>query len=222
MPEKGAQRRRSTRGRLERKAYRKQPTQARAHVTVDAILSAARRVLVRTGYAGFTTNKVAKTAGVSIGSLYQYFPNKRALVGAVYEDHVERKVRELRKERSKLAQSSLEQLIRRFAEWMVESHRENPTLHRILVEELPRHGLSPKIAADYERAIASTRAYLEAHAGELAPRNHELTAFIVIHTMESLTKAALARNPALLNEELITEITTLIIRYLKPTGPLHA
>jgi len=220
MPGTGASRRRRSESRSERRAYRKLPTQARARGTVEVILQAARRVLVRRGYAKFTTNEVAKIAGVSIGSLYQYFPNKRALVCAVYEDHVERKTAELRRERRTLAQAPIEEVIRRYAQWMVESHRDDPELHRILVQELPRHGLSPKLAADYEQAIAANRALLEAHAAELAPRNHDLSAFIVIHTMESLTKAALARDPAMLDEELIQEITRLIVRYLKPSAGL--
>lgn len=211
--------RRGRRGRLressERKAYRKPPTQERARATVDVILQAARGVLTRRGYSKFTTNEVAKAAGVSIGSLYQYFPNKRALVGAIYEDHVERKVRELAQETPQLATASLEALIQRFAEWMVESHRDDPTLHRIIVEELPRHGLTPKLAGAYEAAIASTKLFLERHASELTPQNHELSAFIVIHTMESLTKAAIARNPEMLNDELTREIAALLTRYLK-------
>jgi len=203
-------------GRAARGTYRKQPTQARARATVDVILQAARRVLVRTGYAKFTTNAVARTAGVSVGSLYQYFPDKRALVGAVLEDHVERKTSELRRDRRKLAQASLEQLIHGYAQWMVESHRDEPALHRILAEELPRQGLSSKLAADYERGIASVCQMLAARASELVPQNHELSAFIIVHTMEALTKAALQRDPRMLDDDLIDEITALIMGYLKP------
>ena len=221
MPTTGAPRRHSKRveSKEPRKAFRKQPTQARAQATVEVILAAARRVLVQTGYEKFTTNHVAKLAGVSIGSLYQYFPSKRALVGALLEEHVERTTKELRSERRKLAQLPMEQVIHRLVEWMVESHRTDPELHRIIVQELPRNGLySDKIALGFEQAIAGMRAYFEAHASELSPRNHELSAFIVIHTTESLTKAALARNPALLNAELITEITRLLMSYLKHGG----
>ena len=59
---------------------RKTPVQARSQATVDTILDAAARVLVRDGYGAFTTNRVAARAGVSVGSLYQYFPNKEALL----------------------------------------------------------------------------------------------------------------------------------------------
>lgn len=62
---------------------RKAPQQARSHATVAAIVEAAARILEQRGHAGFSTNAVAELAGVSIGSLYQYFPRKDALIGAL-------------------------------------------------------------------------------------------------------------------------------------------
>jgi AcrR family transcriptional regulator len=64
---------------------RKSPLQARAAATVDVIIEAATRVLSRESLAGFNTNRVAEVAGISIGSLYQYFPNKAALVAVLIE-----------------------------------------------------------------------------------------------------------------------------------------
>ncbi|WP_322012078.1 TetR/AcrR family transcriptional regulator [Paraburkholderia sp. J12] len=64
---------------------RKQPTQRRAAATVDAILEAAARILETSGLPGYTTNAVAERAGVSVGSLYQYFPNRDALTAALIE-----------------------------------------------------------------------------------------------------------------------------------------
>jgi AcrR family transcriptional regulator len=209
-------RRRKRRVGPERAVYRKQPRQARARATVDVILDAAQRVLVRTGYEKFTTNKVARLAGVSIGSLYQYFPSKRALVGALLDRHVERSTRALREDRRDLRQASVEQMVRRLTTWMVRSHQAEPELHRVIVRELPRQGLTPTIEMGFERAIASTRTFLESRSESLAPRNLELSAFIVVHTIESLTKAALARDPALLDAELIDEITRLLVSYLQP------
>jgi AcrR family transcriptional regulator len=62
---------------------RKQPRQARARHTVEAIIEASARILEEQGHGGFTTNAVAELAGVSIGTLYQYFPDKDALLGAL-------------------------------------------------------------------------------------------------------------------------------------------
>lgn len=65
---------------------RKVPVQARSRKTYDAILKAAGQILMQEGQAGLTTNRVAERAGVSIGSLYQYFPNKHVIVVALMRD----------------------------------------------------------------------------------------------------------------------------------------
>lgn len=68
---------------------RKRPRQARSAFTVDAVVEAAVRVLLAEGYARLTTRRVAEVAGVSVGSLYQYFPNRAALVAEVIRRKVE-------------------------------------------------------------------------------------------------------------------------------------
>jgi AcrR family transcriptional regulator len=66
---------------------RKSASQKRPRVTVGTLLEATARVLVRQGYDRASTNRIATTAGMSIGSLYQYFPNKEALVAALIARH---------------------------------------------------------------------------------------------------------------------------------------
>jgi AcrR family transcriptional regulator len=68
---------------------RKQPTQDRSKHTVAAILEATIRILDEAGSAGLTTTRVAEVAGVSVGTLYQYFPNRDALLNALLADHLE-------------------------------------------------------------------------------------------------------------------------------------
>lgn len=65
---------------------RRRPKQGRSRHTVDAILTAAQQVLLRSGLQGFNTNAVAKRAGVSIGSLYQFYPGKEAILAALVRD----------------------------------------------------------------------------------------------------------------------------------------
>jgi AcrR family transcriptional regulator len=68
---------------------RKMPVQARSSVTVDAILQATLQVLIGLGKERLTTTQVAHRAGVSVGTLYQYFPNKSALLKACLKRHME-------------------------------------------------------------------------------------------------------------------------------------
>jgi AcrR family transcriptional regulator len=67
---------------------RKQPIQERSAATVEAILEASIQVLLREGYGKLTTTRIAEVAGVSIGSLYQYFPNKRSILNEIMVRHM--------------------------------------------------------------------------------------------------------------------------------------
>jgi len=68
---------------------RRKPIQGRSRATVEAVLQATARILVRRGWSGMTTNHVAAKAGVSVGTLYEYFPGKDALVRALVDRHLE-------------------------------------------------------------------------------------------------------------------------------------
>lgn len=74
---------------------RKHPTQARALRTLEILFEAATRILEREGESGLTTNRIAERAGYSIGTLYQYFPSKEAIVVALVRRRRERVLREL-------------------------------------------------------------------------------------------------------------------------------
>src|SRR5271167_2767949 len=68
---------------------RKSPVQARSAATVDAVLEATLQVLLQVGKERLTTTRVARRAGVSVGTLYQYFPNKSALLKAALKRHLD-------------------------------------------------------------------------------------------------------------------------------------
>src|SRR5262245_37742302 len=75
---------------------RKSASQERSRATVDALLEATARILIREGYDRASTNRIAHVAGVSIGSLYQYFPSKEALVAALIDRHKQEIIQLLR------------------------------------------------------------------------------------------------------------------------------
>src|ERR1044071_338258 len=120
---------------------RRRPRQARAQATVDAIVKATARVLVEEGYDRASTNRIAQAAGVSIGSLYQYFPSKEALVAALVETHVDRmmdavtRILDTDNEPSDL-HSSADTLVRA----LIAAYRVDPKLHHVLCQEVPKIG----------------------------------------------------------------------------------
>jgi len=111
---------------------RKIPQQARSRETVAAILQASTYILIEDGWRGFTTNRVAERAGVNISSLYQYFPNKTAILAALREAHVVDSRTALLE-----AISDTKDPIRSMVRALIASHRVAPQLHRVLTEELP-------------------------------------------------------------------------------------
>lgn len=115
-------------------APRKKPQQDRAKATVDAIVIAAAYILERDGWPGFTTNRVAERAGVNIASLYQYFPNKTAIVEALRQSHIE-ECRQALIAASFEGDDPLVSMIRA----LIAAHRVAPGIHRRFTEELPRN-----------------------------------------------------------------------------------
>lgn len=114
---------------------RKQPRQARSRATVEAIVEAGARILSEQGWAGFTTNKVADAAGVSVGSLYQYFPDKVSLVGAIRRHHLDDSFAAVRNALAKRA--PLADFAQTLVTNIVEAHSIHPGLHRVLLDEAP-------------------------------------------------------------------------------------
>lgn len=114
---------------------RKEPRQARSRATVEAVIEAGARILSKQGWTRFTTNKVADAAGVSIGSLYQYFPDKLSLVDAIRRRHIDDSLDAVR---SALAETeSLAEFVETLVANLIEAHSIHPGLHRVLLDEVP-------------------------------------------------------------------------------------
>src|SRR5688572_20652799 len=114
-------------------APRKSPRQERARETVEVILAATARILVQDGYEHASTNRIARAAGVSIGSLYQYFPNKEALVMAVIRHHCDEMVALLARSAATLGDAPIDVAVRTYISTMIAAHRVDPDLHRVLI-----------------------------------------------------------------------------------------
>jgi AcrR family transcriptional regulator len=198
-----------------RKHFRKRPSQRRAEQTVAAILDAVVRILKREGNKAVTTNRVARVAGVSIGSIYQYFPDKQALFIALHERHVEQIDRLIEARLSDHAQSSLEVLIGSLLEAMIDAHLPDPELYRALAVEVPQRSDGTK---DFSvRLHGLFRLALAARAEELDPGSDlNRMAFVITHMVDSLSHGAvLHRPPGLSLEAARDEATRAVLAYLR-------
>jgi AcrR family transcriptional regulator len=198
---------------------RKLASQERSRRTVDALLEATARVLMKEGYDRASTNKIAAVAGVSIGSLYQYFPSKEALVAAVIDRHTQQVSQVIRNALVNVAARPIEVAARAFISVAIDAHRVNPKLHGVLAEQIPRIGRLENVEAINREAYALVRGYLEAHRDEIDVADPDVAAFVCVTAVEALTHAAVLRRPDILTDEkarrFVDDVTRLVVRYLR-------
>jgi AcrR family transcriptional regulator len=194
---------------------RKRPRQDRSQKTVDTILDATTRVLVKHGFDGLTTNAVARVAGVSIGSVYQYFPNKEALVAALFERHADEMRAAIQAELARVAALPIPAAARAVIELTIRAHAIDPALHRVLTEQVPRVGRLVRLRELDEISHRMIVAILVARRAELAIRDPDLAAFVLVSTIESIVhRAALLYPDRLRDPRLVDEATLVVTRYL--------
>jgi AcrR family transcriptional regulator len=198
---------------------RKSPRQQRSQATVDAILDATARVLTERGHAATNTNLVAERAGVSVGSLYQYFPNKIALINALQARHGREMMLAMERAFEPRPGERLRDAIARVIEASVEGHRVDADLHRALqqCEELglPDHDHDEA----HDKIEELVRQLLAAHRDEIAIANLDIAAFTLTHALHGLVHAAVLDRPNRISLKAATrEMIRLADTYL--TAPL--
>lgn len=199
---------------------RKQPRQARSRTTVDAIVQAGARILGQRGWAGFTTNAVAEAAGVSIGSLYQYFPDKHALIDAIRRQHLDDCLSAVQKP---AAGKSLRQYVEALVDDMIAVHAGNPGLHQVLLDEV----LAAESLRDPHSAFEKT--YLGCHASAVAHYRGQKTAVaadalagaLVSDVLDGVIHNAIRRGE-LASTAVRSELVRLLLLYLRDVARRRA
>jgi AcrR family transcriptional regulator len=174
---------------------RKAPRQSRSAVTVTAILDATARILVERGYAATSTNAVAERAGVSVGSLYQYFPNTDALIAALHTRHIEQMRVVIERSFDKAMHGSLEEALGELIEGAVEAHRVEADLHLVLQHQLA--GLDVVVAHDSFDMVLEDRVFelLRRHRDRIKVPDLRLAAYMLIHSTHALIHAIVVQRP---------------------------
>ena len=199
---------------------RKTPKQARAQATVEAILTATAELLVEIGYERTTTNAIARRAGVSIGSLYQYFPNKEALFTALCDQHMTEMTTLLIGEIATLRGRPLDEAIRPLVKALLRAHAVAPALHRVFIEQVPRITGLERVQQVDRMLIDVMSTELARRPEKLRPRDLELAVFILVHSVQAVTHAAILERPdALADDALADEISAMVLRYLLAEPP---
>jgi AcrR family transcriptional regulator len=205
---------------------RKAAMQERSRMTVGALVEATARILVDEGFEKASTNRIAEVAGVSIGSLYQYFPCKEALVLAVVEQHNLEIMQVVGSTLEDMEILPLEEALRMLVAVAVEAHRVNPKLHRVLTEQIPRLGSLESVETVSKKTYAQFRAFLERRRDQLFVPDIELAAFVCATSIEALAHNAVLYREDIVSRDaaraLVDETTRLVVGYLRPASDLSA
>jgi AcrR family transcriptional regulator len=196
---------------------RKQPVQARSEATVVAILDASIQVLVAVGYRKFTTTLVAERAGTSIGTLYQYFPNREALMVAVLVRYIEEVIGEIDTDCRDLDGKPVVELVPAWVNAFVSAKCRRLDVARAMHEPLS------DVAAERQklvrtligRTVLTIAKNLEACPD--SPRgDHLLHAQFIVQTCSSVLQAAVADRAIPLDQELLSShLVSLVGGYLR-------
>ncbi len=170
-------------------APRRQPRQPRSIATVDAVLEASARVFERRGYVQATTNEIAEVAGVSVGSLYQYFPDKDALLTALHERHVET-LTDAMLQAMQTPNQGVEDTLTAVVRCCIRVHFDQPRLQRLLHVLFPQLAYPREASAETLRLGRELSLWLQAKNAGLSPEQAARAANTLLIMGESLVHAA--------------------------------
>ncbi|GAA3951506.1 TetR/AcrR family transcriptional regulator [Actinoplanes auranticolor] len=193
---------------------RRTPRQVRAELTRERILTAAAHVFAEHGYAAGTTNRIAERARISIGSLYQYFPNKDAILAQLLVRHLDRGTW-TPADQLDLSPGSLPATVRALVRDAIDNHSDDPQLLRIMIEEAPMsRDLLDAIDRHGRTRTAHLRDLLARHP-DVQVRDVATAAELILFTVEMNTHKLMADPRAIPVETFEKELVDMVTRYLR-------
>lgn len=188
---------------------------------VQRIIDAGQTVLIEHGYDGASTNRIAEAAGISPGSLYQYFPGKDAIVTAVidrYNSEVASRVHS-----SVLAQLNQppETAVPATISALLDALGSHPALLRAVIEQTPRLSGDNTVFAFEQQIGELARVALTMHRASLPEDvDFEAASWMLVRAVEHLAIRYILDQPPVSRERFLAEITRLVLNYFRPTSGL--
>lgn len=194
-------------------SLRKTPVQGRSKATVEAVLEAGARLLLSIGYDKASTNKIAKLAGVSVGSLYEYFPGKEAIFAEISRREDKRHYRLLM---AGPVPTTMNEMLRLHVSTYIELIRTNLDLHAALIREVPDFatlGAESKIVSEYH---SRSNTFMSLQGSNIRPQceTHIVTELLTRVLRATINDYAL-HAPERLKDSVVTdELLDMLERYL--------
>lgn len=194
---------------------RKSPQQARSRDMVERIVTAGRQVLVAHGYDAFSTNRVAAAAGVSPGSLYQYFPDKAAILDVVIDRYWDEVAERVAASLADRIGDTGPGMVRATADALVSALEADPVVLRVVAEELPIGRNRDRRAALERRVRELATTYLAARPETSRRPAPAVAAWVVVLAVENLALRWVLDQPeAVSRDQLLDEMGALVAGYL--------
>jgi AcrR family transcriptional regulator len=194
---------------------RKQPVQARSEATVSALFEASIQVLLAVGYRKFTTTRVAERAGVSVGSLYQYFPNRQALITAVIKRYLDGLTATIEHHCRELHGSTLDELVRGLVGAVIAAKWQHIEISRALHEPLADIGGTQLVNASAVKTAGSIAEVLRS-CSDASFRDADRLSLLIVISCSSLLQAAITdQTGAIGREALRTHMCAMVLGYLQ-------
>jgi len=194
---------------------RREPKQLRSRAIVDAIVEAGRRILEAEGPGALTTNHIAERAGISIGSLYRYFPNKEAVVAAICDRETVRDAAEIRAaERWAIDELPLREALAAIVDFQIERHQRLLALGTdVYRAHQSEFSLGSRLGA--EQIVERIRALLQQHRHAVRVRDFDHAAFLIARGLSAIVRRALEEQPELLLDSAFrAELVDLAVCYV--------
>lgn len=194
----------------------KEPKQARSKELVGYILEATKFILINEGYESLTTIKVADKAGVSVGSLYQYFPNKESLIALVLDDHFDRLKESLMVKVSTNLDIPLKDFIDMAINHIVTEHIKDKDILIILEDLDGLLSLKEKRRERQNSWILLLESLLHNFNSETREMDTHLSSFFLAHSVDTVIHEAIYSNITLAeSEQFSNELSALVFNFIK-------
>jgi AcrR family transcriptional regulator len=196
---------------------RKNPSQNRSQETVENIYQATTHILEDVGLEKLSTNKIAEKAGISIGSLYQYFPTKEAIISAMMERYLHKQVSIIELKLQSLDhKKTLEETVEVLVEATIEGKRKASHLTKLLAQKIFGFGKLSLLQKQDDYLLSLFKIHLERFKHEIREENLDFALFLIIQVVKIIPISILFQSHFKLSDPMVKfELVRLVVGYLK-------
>jgi AcrR family transcriptional regulator len=192
---------------------RKKATQGRAKETVKSIIEATTHIIEKSGFEELSTNLIAKKAGVSIGSLYQYFPSKESILSQLIENELSFHVENIKEHIDQIDDATIEEFVDELLTTVLVMFEKKKKLRFLLFKYIPR-GLLPKIHKIEDEIQKIIYNKLRTYDGFQQREDLEVMTYIIVHTVVGVAHSSLAKGRKYDLPKIKIELSKMLKAYL--------